>query len=180
MQLATDLAVEEFNINDHLFKITLSTDYSLSIVSARLCDWQKSAVLSYTTFYVIVWTELTGEENLGIECLRTVNGTEYIGTANRTLSGKQCQAWNSQSPHIHSYDDLSYFPDKATSIDNIYNYCRNLQLDAGSYDVLPWCMPMSNVLSKEYCNIPICKGNLTTKLFALRRMSHFIFPMSYS
>lgn len=103
------------------------------------------------------FTEQTGKENFGTECLKTPNGTEYVGTVNRTVSGKLCQNWNLQTPQIHAYDDPSYFPDQATSIDDVRNYCRNLWLD--SYDALPWCMPMSPIVTKEYCDIPICKGH---------------------
>ena len=36
-----------------------------------------------------------------IECKETVEGTEYRGTKSTTVSGKTCQAWNTQSPHQH-------------------------------------------------------------------------------
>ena len=107
--------------------------------------------------YFAACTEPTMEEEFGNECLSTADGVSYVGTVNRTLSGKQCQAWSSQSPQVHSYDDLSYFADKATSLDDIHNYCRNLHLDV--YEVRPWCMPVSNILYTEYCDIPACKGN---------------------
>lgn len=111
--------------------------------------------------YMFIWpvtcTELTGKEVFDSECLQTTDGAQYVGTVNRTISGKQCQAWSSQTPQFHTYNDLSYFPDNAASIDDIRNYCRNLWLD--SYDVRPWCIPMSDILFREYCDIPACKSN---------------------
>lgn len=127
------------------------------IIFSLLHDLIKTISNSSTFMYYIAPTELTGKENFDNECMRTTDGAQYIGTANQTLSGKQCQAWNSQTPQVHSYDDLSFFPDETTSLDDIHNYCRNLLLD--SYDVRPWCMPMSNALLRDYCDIPICKGN---------------------
>ena len=34
-----------------------------------------------------------------IECKETVEGTEYRRTKSTTVSGKTCQAWNTQAPH---------------------------------------------------------------------------------
>ena len=41
-----------------------------------------------------------------IECKETVEGTEYRGTKSTTVSGKTCQAWNTQSPHEHNHVPL--------------------------------------------------------------------------
>ena len=38
---------------------------------------------------------------VGIECKQTTLGRKYDGRINVTLSGRTCQAWSSQSPHIH-------------------------------------------------------------------------------
>jgi Kringle domain len=132
----------------------------LCILSLLLyMTYDKQAETGRVLIYLLVCTERNFfDEELDPECLQTVDGVSYVGTVNRTLSGKQCQAWSSQSPQIHSYDDLSYFPDKVTSLRDIQNYCRNPGLD--EYDVRPWCMPMSDLLLTEYCDIPVCKGNM--------------------
>jgi Kringle domain len=109
--------------------------------------------------YTVAWTGLTGQENFGTECLLTTDGAEYVGSVNTTLTGHSCQAWSSQSPQVHSYDDLSFFPDKVTSVNDVRNYCRNLRLP--SLDGRPWCMPIDydDEVTTEFCDIPVCKGN---------------------
>lgn len=103
-----------------------------------------------------MFTELTGEEQFDTECLATTDGKYYVGTKNRTLSGIPCQAWDTQTPHIHSYDNLNYFPADDSSIEDVGNYCRNLKL--ASYSARPWCLTSTPVVSKEYCDIPLCTG----------------------
>ena len=64
----------------------------------------------------------------GVECLRTASGKSYVGAENTTEQGFVCQSWSSQTPNVHSYDDLSFFPDKTTATDiaQVHNYCRNV------------------------------------------------------
>lgn len=102
--------------------------------------------------------DLTGEENFSAECLNTTNGYNYVGTANSTLAGRLCQAWNTQYPHAHSYDDTDYFADNPSTVDDVRNYCRNLRLS--SYDARPWCLTTDNGVKTEFCDIPYCKGEL--------------------
>jgi Kringle domain len=103
-----------------------------------------------------VYVVLTGAEEFGTECLLTLAGEHYSGTMNRTLSGTSCQPWNSQTPHQHAFDELSYFPKKTTSVSADKNFCRNLNLNG--YDIRPWCLTMLETVEKEFCDIRYCKG----------------------
>lgn len=105
-----------------------------------------------------MFVERTGEELFSDECITTRDGKTYRGTQNKTINGLDCQAWSSQTPHAHSYDDLDYFPDKVSSIGEVGNFCRNLKLT--TYDVMPWCLTTNSSISKAYCEIPLCKGRL--------------------
>ena len=99
-----------------------------------------------------------------IECIRTANGSEYIGTVSQTVSGRSCQYWNSQSPHSHFFTEIDMFPDhkkdKSAKLADVKNYCRNAAVSSFSvYTPLPWCYTNSSGnITWEYCNIPRCKG----------------------
>uniref|UniRef100_A0A8D0GFD2 Plasminogen n=1 Tax=Sphenodon punctatus TaxID=8508 RepID=A0A8D0GFD2_SPHPU len=41
----------------------------------------------------------------------TGNGKDYRGTAAKTATGKTCQEWNSQKPHVHDYFTTETHPD---------------------------------------------------------------------
>ena len=51
---------------------------------------------------------------------RDVRQTDYRGTKATTETGKTCQSWSSQSPHLHSYP-----PENFPSSDLVNNLCRN-------------------------------------------------------
>ncbi|KAL8575332.1 hypothetical protein ACOMHN_003166 [Nucella lapillus] len=74
-------------------------------------------------------------------------GRQYMGRVSRTKSGLQCQAWNSDTPHAHSYKS-SKFPELAGG----HNYCRN----PGDSMSGPWCFTASERVQKELCDIPTC------------------------
>lgn len=81
------------------------------------------------------------------ECLTSVRGGDYFGHTNRTISGRTCMRWNSQSPHDHGY---GYISDQE-------NYCRN---PYGSEPRGPWCYTTDPDRRWEYCSIPLCGKNL--------------------
>ena len=54
---------------------------------------------------------------------------DYRGVISRTVSGTECQAWESQFPHTHSRVPANY-PDSGLEA----NYCRN----PGSYFILSY------------------------------------------
>ncbi|XP_071135417.1 uncharacterized protein [Mytilus edulis] len=78
-----------------------------------------------------------------LECKKTAKGTEYLGTISVTRSNRNCQRWDSTTPHHpENFTVLSRFK---------HNYCRNF------YDhSTPWCYTMDPDEKWEYCNIPFC------------------------
>ncbi|KAM4651367.1 hepatocyte growth factor-like protein isoform 2-T3 [Discoglossus pictus] len=75
------------------------------------------------------------------------NGEDYRGSLDRTESGRECQRWDLQSPHVHPYKPERY-PDK--SLDD--NYCRNPDSSER-----PWCYTTDPKVEREYCHITKCK-----------------------
>ena len=61
---------------------------------------------------------------------------EGVGSANTTISGRQCQRWDSQSPHIHPYSYLSAFE----------NFCMNPNEDEAL-----WCYTTDVHQITEFC-----------------------------
>jgi len=64
-----------------------------------------------------------GVKRTRIECDGTIrgNGKMYRGCKNVTRSGKVCQRWDSQQPHLHGEN----LPNKETEAGLESNYCRN-------------------------------------------------------
>ncbi|NXT90407.1 PLMN protein, partial [Anhinga rufa] len=63
-----------------------------------------------------------------------------------TVSGLECQRWDSQQPHSHGYLPEN-FPEKDLKM----NYCRN-----PDGEPRPWCFTTSLTKRWEYCDIPRC------------------------
>jgi Kringle domain len=63
----------------------------------------------------------------------------YNGTVGTTVSGRTCQNWNEQSPHLHPYQHLG----------SQANYCRNPNSDATL-----WCYTTDVSQMAEYCTVP--------------------------
>ena len=80
------------------------------------------------------------------DCRETILGRGYRGKINITKSGRTCQYWNTQDPHLHNrYGMLS---DKLTA----RNYCRN----PDNEDDGPWCYTTDPLCRWEYCDVPMC------------------------
>ncbi|XP_012880042.1 PREDICTED: plasminogen [Dipodomys ordii] len=79
------------------------------------------------------------------ECMHC-SGENYEGKISKTESGRECQAWGSQSPHTHGYLP-SKFPNK--NLKN--NYCRN-----PDGEPRPWCFTTDPTKRWELCDIPRC------------------------
>jgi len=62
----------------------------------------------------------------------------------KTKSGKDCQYWDSQYPHIHKYTESNY---RDKDLGN-HNYCRNPD-DSPT----PWCLTTDNDIIREDCDI---------------------------
>ncbi|XP_072276384.1 hepatocyte growth factor-like protein isoform X1 [Pyxicephalus adspersus] len=82
------------------------------------------------------------EEAMCLNC----NGEDYRGSLDRTESGRECQRWDLQSPHPHSFNPEKY-PDK--HLDD--NYCRNPDSSER-----PWCYTTNPLVEREYCHIAKC------------------------
>lgn len=80
------------------------------------------------------------------ETLLGVDGKYYRGCQSRTRSGKTCQKWRSDKPHVHGH--MTWDKVAAES-----NYCRN---DGGTW---LWCYTTDPNTRWEYCD-PICDETL--------------------
>jgi len=87
-------------------------------------------------------------------CKQTQGGHEYTGSVSQTVSGRQCQRWSSNSPHVpnSAYTDDT-FPDGSRAAAE--NYCRNPD---ASYEAGVWCYTVDSNVRWELCNVPLCKG----------------------
>jgi len=74
-----------------------------------------------------------------------------MGNVATTVSGRTCQAWASNSPHSHSYDEDSRYPDGSASAAG--NKCRN---PSSSYDEGVWCYTTDPDERWEECDVPLC------------------------
>ena len=77
----------------------------------------------------------------------SINQADYRGTISTTISGKTCQAWDTQSPHEH-YLTPENFPVQGLEGGN---YCRNPErfARAGCYTTDPY-------VEWEDCDVPSC------------------------
>uniref|UniRef100_A0A8D0GB32 Plasminogen n=1 Tax=Sphenodon punctatus TaxID=8508 RepID=A0A8D0GB32_SPHPU len=81
----------------------------------------------------------------------TGNGKDYRGTAAKTATGKTCQEWNSQKPHVHDYFTTETHPDSGLER-NVSSFYYNTLGGGGSatWDIRP---PAS---SGPGTNVPVC------------------------
>ena len=91
-----------------------------------------------------------------LDCKRSKLGTEYLGHEAITKSRRTCQEWSAIS---HKFQQEN-FPD--VSIEAAGNKCRNPDNEPNG----PWCyiMDPNMEFSWEYCDIPMCLGNLRKRL----------------
>jgi len=79
-------------------------------------------------------------------CKSDMVGAKYRGKISKTRSGLQCQKWNLQAPHAHSFQP-EWYPQEDLS----ENYCRNPDREPNG----PWCYTASQ-RRWEYCDVPLC------------------------
>ena len=95
-----------------------------------------------------------------LDCKRSKLGTEYLGHEAITKSRRTCQEWSTISHKFQQAD----FPD--VSIEAAGNKCRNPDNEPNG----PWCYVMNPNMDSatpfiwEYCDIPMCLGNLRKRL----------------
>jgi len=75
-------------------------------------------------------------------------GRYYQGNVSTTVSGLQCQRWDSQRPHSHNRPPLHIFPE----MQGAENFCRN----AGGQEPRPWCYTQDPLVRWQHCHIPQC------------------------
>ncbi|KAL8607453.1 hypothetical protein ACOMHN_004427 [Nucella lapillus] len=83
-------------------------------------------------------------------CLLTQEGREYFGNVSKA-NKIQCQKWNSQTPHKHSFASDGFFPADG-SVRNAVNYCRN----PNGTEKTPWCYTSNKSVRNQTCNIEGC------------------------
>jgi len=100
------------------------------------------------------------------ECLILRNGYRYEGNVRVTVSGKNCQAWNLNTPHANLYIDSAEFPDGSSKLAE--NKCRNPSWNSTVDRYLDgvWCYTMDPDLPFEACDVPLC-GTCNKKDFIL-------------
>ena len=84
-------------------------------------------------------------------CRPTPMGKEYIGIIDVTKSGRVCQRWDSDVPHMPNSLCKQEVNFADESIKAAANYCRSCD----STDE-PWCYTMDPSKRWEKCDIPFC------------------------
>ncbi|XP_078579507.1 apolipoprotein(a)-like isoform X2 [Branchiostoma floridae x Branchiostoma japonicum] len=99
----------------------------------------------YTTDPAIRW-EYCDIPECDVSSRECLDGSTYDGKIQVTISGRTCQRWDSETPHVR--DIRSPFP----GLDE--NYCRNLpELGERNW---PWCYTIDPNIPWEYCRIETC------------------------
>ncbi|CAG0893483.1 unnamed protein product [Darwinula stevensoni] len=89
------------------------------------------------------------------QCRLTDMGKEYMGTVNKTETGKDCLPWEPwpyppQKPSNHPY--LGYNDHFLNGNPSDHkNYCRN-----PAFKERPWCYVSNATIQWEFCDIPFC------------------------
>ncbi|XP_052701422.1 plasminogen-like [Crassostrea angulata] len=106
---------------------------------------QERCILS-SIINVMSFRQTTGFSQFIInECVHSKAGWEYIGNRRTTKYGLECQRWDRQSPHTHTYQSLG----------NQENFCRNLANDKEE-EAGPWCFTVDPGTRWQSCGIPLC------------------------
>ena len=75
----------------------------------------------------------------------------YLGHINTTYSGKHCQRWDVDTPHVRDLTGMTFVEPDLASVEN---YCRN-----PDGDTFFWCYTMDPSQRWEPCNIWECFEN---------------------
>jgi len=71
---------------------------------------------------------------------------DYRGTISTTVGGRECQRWDTNSPHSHSRTAANY-----PNSDLVENYCRNPDNEPSA-----WCYTSDPAKRWERCDVPYC------------------------
>ena len=81
------------------------------------------------------------------------NGEGYVGPVSKGRYGRDCQAWDSQTPHNHPFGDPNKWTVYADSdITKAGNFCRN----PDGQQSWPYCYTVDGNVTKESCQVPKC------------------------
>ncbi|XP_070545385.1 uncharacterized protein [Ptychodera flava] len=115
----------------------------------------------YTTSQHVRWDYCdVGERNmsctvLGIECFYNRRATDYRGYMGTTTSGRTCQKWTEQSPHVHPYDTEFYHQHGIGD----HNYCRNPTGEMST----AWCYTIDRDVEYELCDVKFDREQCITE-----------------
>ncbi|TRY84049.1 hypothetical protein DNTS_021078 [Danionella cerebrum] len=147
----TGITCQSWNMSvphEHNFKPARHKKFDLRHNFCRNPDNDPSGPWCFTELTETRHQECGLPQCADVECMKC-NGETYRGPMDRTESGKECQRWDLQKPHKHSYQPHRHV---GKGLDD--NYCRN-----PNNDVRPWCYTMDKNTPREYCNISLCDGD---------------------
>ena len=141
-----------FSIQRH---VSLSTCFSSDVFLYQIVfpSTYFSADISQTYFSIFLKEEEEEEDeslsyttsfSFSPECYTQTAAEDYRGHVQVTVSGRQCQAWTSQSPHTHNRTPENHPSSGLGS----HNYCRNPDGEPGA-----WCYTTDPSVRWELCDI---------------------------
>ncbi|KAL4218314.1 hypothetical protein ACF0H5_023050 [Mactra antiquata] len=92
-----------------------------------------------------------------VTCYDGPSVRSYMGTWNKTVSGKPCQRWDVHTPHSHNLTADMFEEDRLKDAEN---FCRD-PTNSGKL----WCYTTDPNIEKERCGIGKCSGEKTCQLF---------------
>ena len=95
---------------------------------------------------------------------------DYRGSIATTTSGKNCQKWSEQTPHLHTRTPERY-PNAGLGD---HNYCRNPDGEDGA-----WCYTTDENSRWELCEIPSCPMTKATTITVYNNHSSVVHPKGY-
>ncbi|XP_052696612.1 hepatocyte growth factor-like [Crassostrea angulata] len=118
--------------NDQCFSFFHNPTQERCILSSILYNSSFRVTLGFSQFFTK-------------ECIHSKAGWDYLGNRRTTKYGLECQQWDQQSPHTHTYQSLG----------NQENFCRNLANDKEE-EAGPWCYTLNPDIRWQTCGIPLC------------------------
>ncbi len=89
----------------------VENDVHLNVVMNRATKQkQQNAIRPPSFLYALPLRSRTIAFNIGVECKKTSNGTEYRGKAATTADGKTCEPWTETEKTSHPDSGLEGFP----------------------------------------------------------------------